>query len=242
MTDEQYKRPSEVDWEAIERDYRAGVLSLREIAAKHGMSPKSGHVAIKRKAESAIPPWERDLNAKIQAKADDIVRKQVAAKEKGEAAKLMEPAIIEANAQAIVQVRMAHRTDIARSRELGAKLRVHLEHLADNHELYARLGELMYSPDDKGKDKLNEIYMATIELPTQVKMLKDLASAMDSLINLERQAYNIGEESDGAKADGAMRHLTDAERVTRLQAILNRAKAKAEATKAEATKAEEGAA
>ena len=32
------KRRRYIDWDAIERDYRAGLLSLREMAQKHGCS------------------------------------------------------------------------------------------------------------------------------------------------------------------------------------------------------------
>lgn len=53
------------DWERIEADYRAGLLSVREIAASNGVS----HVAIGKRAKR--DGWERDLQAKIKAKADD---------------------------------------------------------------------------------------------------------------------------------------------------------------------------
>lgn len=43
-----------VDWERIEAEYRAGVLSLREIAALH---PGTNHVAIKRRADRYV--WDR---------------------------------------------------------------------------------------------------------------------------------------------------------------------------------------
>jgi hypothetical protein len=36
------------DWERIEADYRAGLLSVREIAAAHGVS----HTAIQKRAKS----------------------------------------------------------------------------------------------------------------------------------------------------------------------------------------------
>lgn len=227
MTDDtqQYKKPSEVDWVAIERDYRANVLSLREIAAKHGMSPTSGHVQIARHAKNADPPWTRDLQAKIQAKAEAMVAKRAVREEQLKAGKAQEAAIIDANAQAIADVRLAHRSDIRSARELGAKLRQHLEHVAANADLYGQLGDLMFKPNDKGIDKLNEIYMATIELPTQVKMLKDLASAMDSLMSLEREAWSITNGNEGGEGGGAsFRNLTDAERVTRLLSLLNAAK------------------
>jgi len=56
-----------VDWEAVEKQYRAGVRTLRDIAEEHGCS----HVAIQKKA--AKEGWTRDLGAKIRAAADALV-------------------------------------------------------------------------------------------------------------------------------------------------------------------------
>ena len=55
------------DWEAIERAYRAGLLSFREIASSQGIT----HVAINKRAKR--DGWERNLKAKIHAKADALV-------------------------------------------------------------------------------------------------------------------------------------------------------------------------
>lgn len=59
-----------VDWEAVERDYRAGVLSLREIATRHGCS----HVAITKRAKR--DGWERGGACKSvqEVKADLLTR------------------------------------------------------------------------------------------------------------------------------------------------------------------------
>lgn len=58
------------DWERIEADYRAGLLSVREIAASQGIT----HGAINKRAKR--DGWERDLAAKIRAKADALVSKR----------------------------------------------------------------------------------------------------------------------------------------------------------------------
>lgn len=58
------------DWERIELDYRAGIKSLRQIAGEHGVSEG----AIRKRAKR--DDWTRDLNAKIQSKADELVRKE----------------------------------------------------------------------------------------------------------------------------------------------------------------------
>ncbi len=57
----------QVDWESVERDYSAGLLSLREIAAKYGVSPS---LITRKKNEGE---WPKDLTGKIQAKADSII-------------------------------------------------------------------------------------------------------------------------------------------------------------------------
>ena len=61
------------DWEAIEREYRAGSLSVRQIAANHGVS----HTAIQKRAASG--GWEQDLTEKVQkAVARKVVASAVA--------------------------------------------------------------------------------------------------------------------------------------------------------------------
>lgn len=58
------------DWEAIELAYRAGVLSIRELVGKYSIS----HQALSKRAKK--DDWERDLKAKVQAKADALVAKR----------------------------------------------------------------------------------------------------------------------------------------------------------------------
>lgn len=58
------------DWEAIESAYRAGLLSIREIASQHGIT----HGAINKRAKR--DGWERDLSSKIKNKADSLVSKK----------------------------------------------------------------------------------------------------------------------------------------------------------------------
>lgn len=105
MTD---KQP--VDWERIEQLFRAGVLSLREIAAA---CPGSNHVAIVRRAKKE--GWVQDLSAKIKAKANDLVTRQAVTADVTAERAVTDRTLIEINAQVIANVRMAHRGDISRS-------------------------------------------------------------------------------------------------------------------------------
>lgn len=178
------------DWERIEHDYRAGLLSVREIASQHGVS----HTAINKRAKKE--GWDRDLKAKIKAKADALVSRREVSKEVSTKQAETEREIIESNAEAIANVRMAHRGDIRRSRGLVNKLLDELESVTDNVSLFEDLGEMMAQPDGNGVDKLNDLYHKVISLPTRSKTMKDLADTLKSLITIERQAYGLDDSSD----------------------------------------------
>jgi predicted DNA-binding protein YlxM (UPF0122 family) len=176
------------DWERIEHLYRAGLLSVREIAASCGVS----HVAIHKRAKR--DGWVRDLSAKIQAKADALVNSELVNREVTKETLVTERGIVEANAQVIANIRIGHRTDIGRYRRLANKLLDELEGLTDNRDLFDQLGELLQSPDDNGVDKLNDLYRKVIDLPSRTKTLKELGETLKNLITLERQAYDVGAE------------------------------------------------
>lgn len=179
------------DWEAIERAYRAGLLSVREIAAAHGVS----HTAINKRAKAKS--WDRDLKAKIQAKADALVSKAEVSKQVSMETEATERVVVEANAKVIADIRIAHRTDIGRYRNLANKLLDELEELTDNRQLFEQLGELLANPDDNGTDKLNDLYHKVIDLPSRTKTMKELGETLKNLITLERQAYGLGNDEQG---------------------------------------------
>lgn len=176
------------DWERIEQLYRAGVLSVREIGGACGVS----HTAINKRAKSA--GWERNLKAKIQAKADALVSRAEVSTEVSKETLATERGIVEANAQVIANIRISHRTDIGRYRKLANSLLEELEGLTDNRDLFDQLGDLLRSEDDNGQDKLNDLYQKVISLPSRTKTLKDLGDTLKVLIALERQAYSIDDE------------------------------------------------
>lgn len=173
------------DWEKIEADYRAGVLSLREIADGSGVS----HVAISKRAKAQ--GWDRDISAKVKSKADALVNKiEVNSKVNSEKA-ISERQLIEANAQVIADVRMSHRGDIRRARSLTMTLLSELEATTIDHDLFAELGEMLRQPDHNGNDKLNDVYQKIIGLPSRVDSVKKLSEALKTLVGLEREAYGM---------------------------------------------------
>ncbi|MCF0265494.1 hypothetical protein KW868_13650 [Acinetobacter guillouiae] len=181
-----------IDWEKIELDYRAGIKSLRQIAGEHDIA-ESG---IRRRAKQY--EWVRDLSEKIKAKADDIVRKESVRSSVRTKTTISEKETIDANANEVASVRLAHRKDIQRSRRIAMSLFDELEQMVgeDHVDLLIRLGDLMYCPDDKGKDTLNDIYQKIISMPGRVKSMKDLSDTLKTLIALERQAFGLDDENN----------------------------------------------
>lgn len=187
------------DWEAIESAYRAGLLSVREIASQQGVT----HTAINKRAKR--DGWERDLKAKIKAKADSLVSKREVSRLVSTEKAVSERQLIEASAEVIANVRMEHRGDIRRAREITNSLFDELGAECADVASLEKLGEMMFSPDDKGQDRLNEIYHKVISMPERVKSVKALSDALKNLIGLERQAYDI----DGPEGDNSVKKLSD---------------------------------
>jgi hypothetical protein len=173
------------DWERIEADYRAGVLSVREIASAHGVS----HTAINKRANK--DGWERDLSAKIKAKAEALVSKAEVSSEVSSKKAETDRVIVEANAEAIARVRLAHRSDISRARKLAMSLLSELEIATDNLDLFEELGEFLRSDDDKGDDKRNTVYQRVISSVGRIDSMKKLSDTLKTLVGLEREAYGL---------------------------------------------------
>lgn len=192
----------QVDWESVERDYSAGLLSLREIGDKHGVTEG----AIRKRAKKE--EWIRDLTTKIAKKSDDLVRKEMVRSEVRSEKIISEKEIIEVNAQAIVNIKLAHRSDIRKSKRIVNALFDELELTTDNRELFEQLGELLRQESESGHDKLNDIYKKCISMPQRIDGVKKLTDALKTMIGLEREAYDI--QSTPTPIDNAVSSLLKA--------------------------------
>lgn len=217
MTETQ-KPKAPPDWERIELDYRAGVKSNREIGAEHGVT--EGAIRKRAKAQE----WVKDLAGKIQAKAEELVRRDAVRAEVRANQVASEKSVVEANAQAIADVRLAHRKDIGRARALTNTL---LDELAkqtdpDTLVLLHELGELLRSEDDNGQDRRNDLYMKVISLSERSKTMKTLAESMQKLVDMERTAFGMDVKDVGPGSDPlaqAVAGFTPARAAGALQAL-----------------------
>ncbi len=178
------------DWDAIERAYRMGTRAVTGIATDH----KITEGAIRKRAKKE--GWVRDLNAKVRAKADELVRKAEVRNSVRAEQRLTETREVEVEATIQKEIRLSQRSDIKRSRALCMKLLTELEQQTGQVPELMALGELLRTPDDRGQDKLNDIYQAVITLPERTKTMKALAEALRILVSLEREAFGIDAQPD----------------------------------------------
>jgi hypothetical protein len=183
-----------IDWAAVEIDYRAGVLSLRAISGRHGVS----HVAIKNRADKE--KWPRDLKAKIKAKADALVNRQALNKqlnkEESVNRQAAENEVVEANASLQAGIILAHRTSIQRFRDLTAHMLMELEKQTVNPELFEQLAEIMIDDGDSkaASDraaKMRQAFDKAMSTSGRIDSLKKLSETLKVLIAMEREAFGI---------------------------------------------------
>ena len=190
------------DWERIEADYRAGILSLREIATANGVT----HGGIRKRAEKR--GWTRDLSAKIHAAADALVSKQVVSAAVSSDKVVTERLIVEANAEYIASVRGAHRADISKARSILTVLADQLAGMVDD----ALLGNIRalaeFVPENPEADygpalAANNAALAAAvdklaQFQTRVAGAKALTEAIGNAIRLEREALGLDKSADGS--------------------------------------------
>lgn len=186
---------------AIEADYRAGVLSLRAIGTKHGITEG----AVRKWAKAANPPWQRDLTAVVHKAARtqlmrDSVRGTHHAYDGVRTA--TEKELVEVAARSIVQVVREHRGAIQAGQQMVGMLLGQLQDCATHRE---RLEELILedTADADGTGKAAEgagrrrtAMMRAVSLPQHAATMKDLAIAMKHLVGLERQAFGLADVTD----------------------------------------------
>ena len=196
------RQKKEVDWIALEIDYRANMKTMRVLAQQYGIST----ARIGQMADELS--WERDLAAKIAAKSQakldrSILDAKLDAESSGKK-KATELQVIEANADLRSSIQITHRSDIVRLRTLGLTLLGELEGQSADPLMLEQLGELLHAPDDKGLDKLNELYRKIISTPSRVDSAKKVAEMLKNAIGLEREAYGLDSKAGVNEAPGSI--------------------------------------
>jgi hypothetical protein len=190
-----------VDWAAVEKDYRAGILTLRQMADAHGVS----HVSIKKHADRH--EWSRDLKAQIVAKAEEKVNRAQVNSEVNKDRAVSEKVIVEANAEILAQADLINRKDVLLALSVSRSQLKEVAELGNPEfrEMLAAVGEMMDETyvNDRGveiKDKVNELYRYIISLAGRVKMSKEIAAAHGVYIPMQRKILKLDEDADKGQA------------------------------------------
>lgn len=174
-----------VDWESVEREYRAGIRSLKDIGVEFGVSDAGILKRAKREE------WQRDLTERIRAKAEAKVSAALVSEKVSAESNANERIVVEANAQVIADTVLNQRRDVSRSRSIVQKLFDELEAQGDGLEELAMLGEALESGDE---EKLAQIARKVIAFPSRVDSAKKLAESLRTLVELERKVLRIKDD------------------------------------------------
>lgn len=205
------------DWERIELDYRAGIKSLREIAEGSGTS----HVSIAKRAKKL--GWVRDLSAKIQAKADDLVNKASVNTPVNNASPAAERETVEAVAADQASVRLKERADVIRCRRICMGLMEELEQQSADPALLSEVAAILRTTPaeeltKEQRAKLADAAGKASTLGARSSTMRSLSESLKVLIGLERQAFGIRDEMPEPPAKG-METVTTAELLAMRDAV-----------------------
>lgn len=180
------------DWEAIERAYRAGALSIRTIAERNRISD----TAIRKKAK--VSGWVRDLSEQVRKEVrNKLVRGEV--REDQCANPEHDAEIVEEAAEEGARVVRSHRRDIRKATNLANLLMDDLLSTIQRREEIEEDIEAETAEDSNGMRRAS--MLAAVALPSNSKTLFQLSSAMKNLQVLERQAYGLDEKEKTDEAD-----------------------------------------
>lgn len=203
------------DWDAVERDYRTGKFTLRELEAKHGVS----YAQISRR--STKQAWTKDLREAIKQATDAAVLRETVTEAQKDATETVLVA-----AELNKSVILGHRHDVQAVRNVASDLLSELSRaalLADDQELLAQiLAGPGAEPGDEAKARAT--VSKALSMTARITSVKQLADAFDKLQVAERRAFGLDEKEVPASGATGVSQLTDAERASRLATLIAKAR------------------
>lgn len=203
------------DWEAVERDYRTGRFTLRELEAQHGVS----YASISRKANEF--GWSKDLREVIKQATDAAVLRETVT----QAQKDVTDTVLVA-AEVNKQVILAHRHGL---QELTSVKRTLLDQIAQASELMPDLAEvieMVRKPDDNGIDRANDALRKAMSRSALVDDLKKLADVDEKVRKGEREAFGLDLDPDKQPLADDSKKLSDVELALRVANLMAKTQVK----------------
>ena len=162
-----------VQWDAIERDYRAGVYTTKDLANTYGITPSGllKHAKAKK--------WTKDLSTKVQERIKEkMVRAGIS---HPPTLSRTDTEAIEAAAERAVRVLLQHQKDLDQYGKVERGMLGELETMPARSKVVTRAG--------------NEVEVHTIKDRSEV--LRNLSQSATRRIEMERTAYSIEDRTKG---------------------------------------------
>jgi len=188
----------DTDWLQVELEFRAGIKVLRAIAGDYKITEGAIRARAKRHG------WIRDLAPRIEARAEELLRRRVVRKSlRSVGNNGAEAQIVEANADMMAVATLRHRKDVARARELCQSLVEELTKVTGRpSEIQALIAAVSAASEDA--QKIAKELGQALSLPSRIGSMDKLSAALDRLIKLERLVLGI--DKDKAKG-GAIEEM-----------------------------------
>lgn len=213
---------SDTDWGEVERRYRAGQDSLRDIAADNGCTEG----AIRKRAK--VEAWVRAEKAVYRDNAQTVANEQVLA---GKAPLLIEheprqekhrtpvtASSLSAVAEAAGMVIASHRRGAAALRALLNDLVVELAAVNADPQFIEEAIIVYYeakmvaagTPQARGAIMQRmQMAISSVSIGSRSKIVLNMATALDKLVNVERIAWNLNDGEDDRKYEDILAEVYD---------------------------------
>lgn len=201
------------DWEAVERDFRTGKFTLRELEKKHG--PSYAEISRRSKREA----WTKDLRDIIKQATNAAVLRETVTNAQQDVTET-----VLAAAETNKQVILAHRKDIAAAQQLCSAMFNELSQATVNPRKLQELMEILVGGDDMTEAQIADARAALSDLtklPTRSLAFQRLSQSMVRLQTMQRVAFGLDEPEQPPPVD-EVGDLSDDELDARINERLNR--------------------
>lgn len=183
------RRNFKTDWNRIERQYRAGLLAVTEIAREHNVPEANIRYHVKKNG------WKRDLTDEMRSRTrTKMVENLAKVFNPEEATDLLKKAtdeeLIEQASRTQVHVVREHQKTLGHGHNLTLRM---LDELDATTAFKGELQELITSTI---APKRQEALRRAVTLGARATIMRDLATAARQWVTLERQAFNIADDRE----------------------------------------------
>jgi hypothetical protein len=199
------KEKKTVDWESIEKLFRAGVLSNVQIAKEHDITEGALRKRAKRDG------WTKDLKAKIKARAEELVRVAAVRAISTSLTPASEQETVEINAQAVALVDKAQKSTVDRLQKLALTLLGELEDASDvnGRRLLEQLIEVMSEPEEGAEDdhgakrasRMKELMQKALGISGRIDSAQKLSTVIERVVHLQREIFGMNDSSGSGSTE-----------------------------------------